>query len=143
MNKNAIIEELQRVARLLNKRSVSRSAFQKHATLSSSVAEESFGSWNEAIVAAGLIPLPQGGMPKEEERRLERVSSPPTAGYASGRIPDEDLLAELLRLSRELGRRPSGNQIAAKGRYHPTVYQRRWGSVAAAYKAALKKDEGA
>ena len=143
MDKTTIIDELQRVARLLNRRSVSRSAFQKHATLSSAVVEETFGSWNEAIVAAGLLPLPQGGLPRAEQRRLERVANPSTAGYDSGRIPDQELLSELLRLAKELGRRPSGNQIAAKGRYHPTVYQRRWGSVAAAYELALKKARGA
>jgi hypothetical protein len=139
MEKATIIEELQRVATVLNRRSVSRSAFEKHATISSKTVEETFGTWNEGIVAAGLMPLPQGGMPKDEQRRYERVANPPTAGLGGGRIPDGELLDELVRLARELGRRPSGNQVAAKGRFHPTVYQRRWGSVAAAYKAALER----
>lgn len=113
MKKTVVIEELQRVARLLDTNSISRSTYQKYGTISSAAIEKTFGSWNEAIHAAGLMPLPQGGMPKEEQRRLERVADPPTAGSITGRIPDDDLLDELLRLGKELGRRPSGNQIAA------------------------------
>jgi hypothetical protein len=139
MKETAVIEELQRVAELMDSRCVSRSQFQLHATISSAAVEETFGSWNEAIVAAGLTPLPQGGMPRVEQRRLERIASPPTAGSGGGRIPDEALLDELLRVAKVLGRRPSGNQLAAKGSYSPTVYQRRWGSVAKAYEVALKR----
>ena len=137
MDKTTIIAELQRVAQALNRRSVSRSMFKHQATISTGVVEETFGSWNEAVTAAGLLPLPQGGIPKDEQRRFERLTQPPASVSATGRIADEELLDELLRLAKDLGRRPSGNQIAAKGRYHPTVYQRRWGTVEAAYKAAL------
>ena len=138
MNRAAIIDELRRVATVVDSQSVSRSQFQRHATISTTAVEQSFGSWNEAIVAADLIPLPQGGIPKAEQRRLERLATPPAAGTSSGRIPDNFLLDDLLRLARELGRRPSGNQVAAKGKYSLTVYQRRWGSVSAAYEVALK-----
>ena len=136
MDKATILEELRRVAGLLESEYLSRTMHQKHGTISSGAAEREFGSWNEAIVAAGLKPLPPTGIPKEERRRLERLTAPPPANSSVGRIPDEELLDELLRLERELGRRPSGNQISAKGKYDPTVYKRRWGSVAEAYKAA-------
>lgn len=140
MKKNIVIEELRRVADFIASKSVSRSQFDRHATISSKTVEQEFGSWNEGIEAAGLIPLPQGGMPKAEQRRLERLSDPPTAGYASGgRLQDEDLLDDLLRLGQELGRRPSGNQVAAKGKFSDSVYKKRWGSVAAAYELALKR----
>jgi hypothetical protein len=66
-------------------------------------------------------------------RRRQRVTNPITDRLGRGRIPDEELLADSLRLAKELGRRPSGNQVAAKGKYDPSVYQRRWGSIAAAY----------
>lgn len=138
MQKDLVIEELRRVAGLIDSKSVSRSQFVTHASISSAAVEQAFGSWNEAIRAAGLIPLPQGGTPKDERWRLQRVTNPVTAGLGRGRIPDEELLADLLRLARELGRRPSGNQVAARGKCNPTVYQRRWGSIAAAYEAALK-----
>ncbi len=138
MEKELIVEELRRIADVIHARSVSRSQFEAHATISSAAVEQAFGSWNEAVRAAGLIPLPQGGTPKDERWRLQRLSNPTTGGV--GRIPDDDLLADLLRLAKELGRRPSGNQVAAKGRFNPSVYQRRWGSISAAYEAALKAD---
>jgi hypothetical protein len=139
MDKATVITELQRVAKMLDTDSLSRSVFQRHATISSAAVESTFGTWNEGIQAAGLTPLPQGGIPKDEQRRLERVADPPTAGSASARLSDDDLLEDLLRLSDELGRRPSGNQVSAKGKYDPKVYKKRWGSIAAAYKAAVKR----
>lgn len=141
MQKDLVVEELRRVASLIDSKSVSRSQFVAHATISSAAVEQAFGSWNEAIRAAGLVPLAQGGTPKDERRRLQRVTNPATAGVGRGRIPDEELLIDLLRLAKDLGRRPSGNQVAARGKYNPTVYQRRWGSIAAAYEVALKTGE--
>lgn len=137
MNKNEVIAELQRVARLFDTRSISRNLFQKHAAMSASAVEQTFGTWNEAVAAAGLVPHPPGGMPRDEQRRLDRIANPPVGSVSPGRIPDDELLKILIRLAGELGKRPSANQIAAKGKYHPTVYARRWGTVAKAYEAAL------
>jgi hypothetical protein len=134
MQKAEVIDELVRVAKLLDTQCMSRSSYKKHGRISSATVEQTFGSWNEAVVAAGLTPFPQGGMPKDEERRIGRIANPIAAG--GSRIPDDLLLDDLLRLERELGRRPSGNQIGAKGKYDQTVYVRRWGSVAAAHAAA-------
>lgn len=64
-----------------------------------------FGSWNEAIEAAGYKPYP--------ERR---------------RIPVEDLLDELHRLHSELGESPSAEQMTAYGEYSHAVYIDRFGS---------------
>jgi hypothetical protein len=136
MDHPTIIAELQRVAALLDTRTLSRSRFAEHGTVSTGAVEAAFGSWNEAIIAAGLTPLPSGGIPKAEERRLERLAAAPF-GAAPARISDDELLADLLRVAALLGRRPSGNQIAAKGKYSHDLYQRRWGSMAKAYEAAL------
>ena len=134
MEKALAVAELQRVAALTSSRSVSRSTFDKHGTISSAVVEATFGSWNEAITAAGLIPLPQGGLPKAEERRLERLGRVSTSNAVA--VSDDELLADLLRLEEELGRRPSGNQVAAKGKFSRDAYQKRWGSIEAAYAVA-------
>jgi hypothetical protein len=139
MNKSIVIEELRRVAQLLDTNMISRSVYQQHGTISSGAIEKTFGSWNEAILAAGLTPIPQGGQPRAEAHRMNRVLSPATAGSTPTRIPDDELLDDLLRLAKELGRRPSGNQVAAKGKYDSTVYQRRWGSIAAAYGRAISR----
>ena len=138
MEREDAIGELRRVAGLLDTRFLSRSTFSKHATVSSAAIEATFGSWNEAIVAAGLVPLPQGGLPKAEERRLNRLAKQPTIS-SMRQLSDEELLGDLLRLANELGRRPSGNQVAAKGKFGRDVYQKRWGSVSRAYDAALNR----
>jgi hypothetical protein len=127
------------VAEVLQTEYLSRSMYGKHGTISPGAAERTFGSWNEAIVAAGLKPLPSGGIPRAEQQRLERLTNPPVMTPGGSRIPDDELLDELLRLEKVLGRRPSGNQIAAKGKYDPTVYQRRWGSVPKAWEAAQER----
>lgn len=136
MEKDTAISELQRVAKLLDSRSVSRSTFDDRGTISSAAIEAPFGSWNEAIVAAGFTPLPQGGLPKSETRRQERLkklaSSIPVAS-------DEELLDDLYRVATLIGRRPSGNQIAAKGKSGRDVYQKRWGSIGEAYETAMAR----
>ena len=138
MERETAIEELQRVAALLQAKFLSRSMFGKHATISAATVEATFGSWTEAIIAAGLVPLPQGGMPKAEQRRLERLTKR-QADPSSQRIPDDDLLDELIRVAKDLGRRPSGNQINAKGKFSGDVYKKRWGSVARAYDVAVAR----
>lgn len=110
----------------------------KHATIASATIEAAFGSWNEAIIAAGLVPLPQGGLPKAEQRRIERLSKPLQVSSSTIQITDDELLADLLRLGKEIGRRPSGNQVTAKGKFSRDVYQKRWGSVSRAYDVALE-----
>jgi hypothetical protein len=138
MERQVVIEELRRVAALLAARSLSRGMFAKHGTISTAAVEATFGSWNEAIVAADLLPLPQGGLPKAEQRRLERLSKH-ARGSSTSPISDEELLDDLVRLEKQLGRRPSGNQVAAKGRFGRDVYQKRWGSIAKACDAALAR----
>jgi len=140
MEKESAVAELQRVAAHINSRTLSRSMFAKHGTISSAAVEATFGSWNEAISAAGLTPLPQGGLPKAEERRLERLGRSATTSSAA--VSDDELLADLLRLSKELGKRPSGNQVAAKGKFSRDAYQRRWGSIEAAYVVACDPTRG-
>lgn len=142
MDQDVAIAELKRVASELKTTFLSRSLFAAHANISAATIEATFGSWNEAIVAAGLVPLPQGGLPKSEQRRLERLGKYSGVSQIQG-VTDDELLDDLWRLARELGRRPSGNQIGAKGRYGKDVYLKRWGTWAAAYEAAKSRAEGA
>lgn len=137
MDKDLVVTELQRVAKELKRRSLSRSLFDKHATIASATVEASFGTWNEAVVAAGLVPLPQGGLPKSEGRRLERLNRVSATGQDLA--SDDDLLDELCRVANLIGRRPSGNQVTAKGKYGPAAYLRKWGSMANAYDVAIAR----
>jgi len=136
MDREDAIAELLRVAALLNTSFLSRSMFAKHATIISATVEATFGTWNEAIKAAGLLPLPQGGMPKAEQWRVGRLTRLQANTPQQG-ISDNELLADLLRLAHDLGRRPSGNQVVAKGRLSRDVYRKRWGSVSCAYDVAV------
>jgi Homing endonuclease associated repeat len=138
MERDLAIAELQRVAAALDTRVLSRSTFDKHSDISSATVEATFGTWNEAIEAAGLIKRPPGGLPKSEQRRLERLTATTSIQAVQG-ISDDELLADLLRLAHDLGRRPSGNQVTAKGKFSSDVYRKRWGSVSHAYEVALSR----
>ena len=75
-----------------------------------------FGSWNEALEAAGFEPRP------------------------SGRVDDEALLADLRRLRETLGQEPTSTDVREHGQYGLATYQRRFGSWSAAVQAALEDE---
>lgn len=72
-----------------------------------------FGSWNDALEAAGLEPR------------------------KPGRVSEEKLLADLHRLRDELGTQPVANDIRERGKYSLATYQRRFGSWSGAKDAAF------
>ena len=108
--KSEIIAELQRVATLLEKQTVTISEFEKHGNFSSCKVRSTFGSWNEAIIAANLNPIAPGP-----------VKAPP-------KISDEELLKEIISLTKKLGKEPSQNEMSAKGKFSDTSYRVRFGS---------------
>jgi hypothetical protein len=71
-----------------------------------------FGSWNDALRAAGLAPNHEND------------------------VPDERLVRELRRLDGELDRVPRFEDVAARGAFSPSTYVRRWGSWPEAKAAA-------
>jgi hypothetical protein len=77
--------------------------------------QEAFGSWNEALEAAGLDPEEIG----------------------TKRIPDRELLAELQRLYTELGEPPTQRDMTERGEYSNRTYQLRFGSWSAALQEAM------
>ena len=79
------------------------------------VYQEVFGSWNEALEAAGLDPDEIG----------------------SKRIPDRELLAELQRLYTELGNPPTQRDMTELGEYSNRTYQLRFGSWSNALQEAM------
>ena len=74
-----------------------------------------FGSWNEALAAAGFEPR------------------------ESGRVSDADLLADLHRLREKIGHRPVADDVREHGQYGLATYQRRFGSWSNAVAAAFDK----
>jgi hypothetical protein len=71
-----------------------------------------WGSWNDALIAAGYRPN------KEHA------------------ISDEDLLAEIERLGTKMGESPTTDDMRNSGKYDPSVYQGRFGSWNDAVRAA-------
>ncbi|MBI2844632.1 MAG: hypothetical protein HYX78_14660 [Armatimonadetes bacterium] len=124
MTKEEIIAELRRVANIIQTQQVTKRQFKLHGKMSTSTVDHTFGSWNEAIVAAGLIPTPMSQLPTEVGMR---------------RLPDNDLLQEIVRLTSELGQRPTTLQFSARRKISLDTYRRRWGSWRAACGAAYAK----
>lgn len=121
MQKITALSELRRVAALLQTQSLSRGVFKKHSAVSTTI-EATFGSWNEAVKEAGLTPLPRGGISKVEAERLDILWFDRNAQPTNQRIRDEDALQALVDLTKVLNKRPSSNQVNAKGKYSSEVY---------------------
>ena len=104
MEREAVIEELKRVANLLGQQTVSRRHFARHGHFSPSAVERCFGSWSQALRSAGL-------------------------GVTTTNLPlsDGELEAEFQRVRQELGKAPTRSEFAAHSRHSPTVYERRFG----------------
>jgi hypothetical protein len=117
-----VIAEIQRIARMLDVRRLSQSDFDKHHQLGCvSTAGYQFGSWNRAVRAAGLEPFDSG------------------QSNRGPKIADDELLDEIVRLHRQLGKPPSEREMARFGQYSPKPYKDRWGSWTAAREAAYQR----
>lgn len=119
IEKTAIIVELQRVAQILDTKHVGSRDFQKLATISISTVRARFGSWNNALQAAGLLPA---------------ISRP-----KHSLIVDDDLLLDIITVTHKLKKIPSQSEMLAHGKYSTKPYRTRWGSFTQAREAAYKK----
>ena len=106
-----ILEEITRLATESGKPPTS-TEMREQGQYSVTVAQDHFGSWNEALRAAGFDPL-------------NRV-----------RVPDDDLLAEIERLTDELGKVPTAKEMRAYGQFSHKPYFERWDGWQAAVRAA-------
>lgn len=86
----------------------------KHGRYGQRVYRDRFGSWDEALEAAGLEPL--------EDDSLQPVSS-------------SELRAELQRLAEEIGDTPTSRQMDEQGAYSSEAYRRHFGSWNSALEA--------
>ncbi len=114
--KEKLIAEIQRVAEFLKTSELSQRQFKIHSRVSIGTVWNTFGSWKEALRAANLKSAP---LPK-------RV-----------KIPDDELLREIIRLTKEIGKTPSISQMLSKGRFSAKPYISRWNSFGNACKIAF------
>ncbi len=122
MDKNEIIAELRRVAELLGTSSLTIQQFREQSSISVATVEHEFGTWAQAVQAAGFSPMPSDLRP-----------------YRQDNVSDEEYLKEIIRLTQLLGRRPTHREMDAKGRFGTTSYRRRWGTWNKACEAAYSK----
>ena len=115
-----LIADLQALADDLGRVPTSKE-MRDHGSHSTSTYLDRFGSWAEALEAAGLDPA-------DRSTRHQQVS-------------DDALLADLHRLRDELGRVPTATDVVEEGNHGIATYQRRFGSWSAALDAAEIESE--
>ena len=116
VSNNELIAELQRVADE-HQRPPRFEDMREHGHHRARTYTDRFGSWDDALTAAGFEPR------------------------GSHKIPTSDLLADLHRLRDELGEQPASTDVVADGEYGLATYQRRFGSWSAAVEAAFSETE--
>ena len=113
-----LLEDIRRVAKLLNKETISSVEYQEHGTYTRAICSGRFSTWNETLKQAGLKPF-------------ERV--------LNLRIEDEALLKEIERIWIMLGRQPTTTDIK-KGISHYSLhaYAEHFGGWRGALQAFVK-----
>jgi hypothetical protein len=106
----SLLNELRRVAKLLNKDTLTEREFAQHGRASYSSITRRFG-WNNALKKAGLI--------------IHRATN----------ISDEELFAEIERVWNQLGRQPQYKEINQLGKFSTKPYENRFGSWVKALEA--------
>jgi len=106
-----IIREIQRVATEIEPVPLTKQAFKRAGRISENKVRYHFGSWNEAVIAAGLKPNASGF--------TETVTS---------KIGEEELLLEIGRVWQQTGKQPSESMMNANGRFSVKPYRARWRS---------------
>jgi len=115
VSEDDLVADLQALADDLGRVPTSKE-MRDHGSHSTSTYIDRFGSWAEALEAAGLDPA-------DRSSRHQQVS-------------DDELLADLHRLRDELGQKPTATDVVEEGNHGIATYQRRFGSWSEALDAA-------
>lgn len=172
ISKQDLIDELQRLADVLG-HPPTIDELQEHGQFSSGPYQNRFGSWSDALEAAGFEAQATSRLSREKliedlQQFADKLGHPPTlqeqkeqgphshtvyydrfgswrdalkaAGFEDRppqqQIPDTDLLNELRRLAEDLGASPTKPQMNELGNYHADTYIRHLDSWQQALEAA-------
>lgn len=116
-DRKELIDEIKRVADTLKKTPSSRDVAE-HGAFARSTYRDQFGSWKNALEAAGF--------------ELQNESQ---------RIPRDELLAEVRRLADKHNGQPTSGDMRRDGAYSPGTYINRFGSWSGALEAAFGGSE--
>ena len=109
---DSMITDLQSVAQNLNKKTINTSEYTSNGTYSMDIFFRKFGSWNNALIAAGLEPFDH-----------------PLGGGTKNKITEYQCVEEIERVWIELGRQPTTTDIKnGASKYSLHVFERRFGS---------------
>jgi hypothetical protein len=102
--KEEILSEIKRVANIIAPEQLTLSYFKKESKIPSSRIRYNFGSFNNAVEAAGLKPNPAYTPPQKEL------------------LSDEELLKEIGELWIKLGKKPTESLMNANGKFSVRPY---------------------
>ncbi|GGL45449.1 hypothetical protein GCM10009037_31130 [Halarchaeum grantii] len=118
ITKDELVEELHRLADELGEQP-SREQLDEYGRYSADSYRRRFGSWNRALTTAGF-----------ESTRVGKTA----------RIREDELIAELQRLSERVGGEPTMKEMDEFGKHSPTTYSNRFGSWSKAVEIALSEE---
>lgn len=111
-----LLEDMKRVAKQLNKETISRDDYKKHGKYSYSTFQKRFGGWNKAITLCGMTLNP-----------LQLAAAQST--YQYGNISNEDLFSDILRVCSQLGKETiSSGEYNKHGMYSTHTCFKRFGT---------------
>ena len=113
-----LLSELQRLADDIGQ-TPSYDDMKEHGRYTAETYKNRFGSWSEAVAAAGLEP----------NRRYEKV-------------PDAELLQEIKRIAKEKAGRPTTTDMNKEGKYSAGTFINRFGSWGSALAVADLQEDG-
>lgn len=113
-SEDSLLNELRRIANLLDKNILDQKEFDEHARVHSHTITRKFGSWANALEKAGLL------------SKYHR------------NVSDEQLFSEIGRIWSQLGRQPSLTDIRQYGKFSPKPYFTRFGSWIKAVEAFVQ-----
>ena len=119
-----LLDDLRRVANIYQKNSLTRDEYKKYGIFGINTFTRRFGGWNSALERCGLTV-------STKQRDAAK------ANYTVSSLTDEELIADLLRVSEILGKTQfSSAEYQEKGKYSKDSYFRHFGSWNNALKIA-------